>query len=202
MELLPINEQKIKIMLTKDDLSSLHLTCETIDYDTTETRRAFWSILDEAKKRTGFDAAKEKVYVQLYPARNGGCEMYVTKLSQKDEDPPLTFCKEVPIFEKTLYAFTCLEDMLAACARLSESGFASESAAYAEMHTYYLSFGNAIPSPNKKCRNSLTVADLVSEYGKQVDIAKEALLFEYGECICPDHAVERYAALAASSYRR
>ena len=65
-----------------------------------------------------------------------------------------------------------------------------------------LNISVTIPSPNKKRRNSLTVADLVSEYGKQVDIAKEALLFEYGECICPDHAVERYAALAASSYRR
>ena len=80
MELLPINEQKIKIMLSHEDLAAWQLSPDTIDYNTTETRRAFWGILDEAKKKTGFDAAKEKVFVQLYPAKNGGCEMYVTKL--------------------------------------------------------------------------------------------------------------------------
>ena len=51
-----------------------------LDYENTETRRAFWSILDEAKHRTGFDAASEKVFVQVYPSKSGGCEMYVTKL--------------------------------------------------------------------------------------------------------------------------
>ena len=201
MELLPINEQKIKIMLSHEDLAAWQLSPDTIDYNTTETRRAFWGILDEAKKKTGFDAAKEKVFVQLYPAKNGGCEMYVTKLHESDDSAPITFTKGLPSFEKSLYAFSRLEDMLSACARLAECGFSSESTAYAELHTYYLSLGST-STAKKRSRDSVTLCDLVSEYGKKVANTKEALLCEHGECICPDHAVERYATLAASGYQR
>ncbi len=202
MELIPINEQKLKIMLSREDLAAWHLDCESMDYDTTETRRALWGILDEVKKKTGFDAAQEKVFVQLFPSQNGGCELYVTKLTEKSENAPVTRCKNLPLWEKTLYAFSRLEDMLSACARLAECGFASDSAAYAEMHTYYLSVGNSLPQTKRGFREGVSPCDLVSEYGKKIDLTKEAWLCEHGECICPDHAVERYAALSASGYRR
>ncbi len=80
MELILISDSKLKIMLTRDDMQQYALNCDTIDYDNTETRRAFWNILDEAKHRTGFDAAAERVFIQLYPSKEGGCEMYVTKI--------------------------------------------------------------------------------------------------------------------------
>lgn len=80
MELIMISESKLKIMLTSEDMRAYSIDCSMLDYENTETRRAFWSILDEAKHRTGFDAASEKVFVQVYPSKEGGCEMYITKL--------------------------------------------------------------------------------------------------------------------------
>lgn len=80
MELIMISDSKLKIMLTNEDMKAYAIDCSTLDYENTETRRAFWSILDEAKHRTGFDAASEKVFVQVYPSKEGGCEMYITKL--------------------------------------------------------------------------------------------------------------------------
>ncbi|MEE0968457.1 MAG: adaptor protein MecA [Clostridia bacterium] len=80
MELIVISDSKLKIMLTGEDMRQYSIDCSTLDYENTQTRRAFWSILDEAKHRTGFDAASEKVFVQVYPSKGGGCEMYVTKL--------------------------------------------------------------------------------------------------------------------------
>lgn len=65
MELILISDSKLKIMLTRDDMQQYALDCDTIDYDNTETRRAFWNILDEAKHRTGFDAAAR---AGVYPA--------------------------------------------------------------------------------------------------------------------------------------
>ena len=85
MELIRINENKLKIMLSEGDMKQYALDCASLDYDNTETRRAFWSILDEAKHQTGFDAASQRVFVQLYPSKEGGCEMFVTKLGS----PPL-----------------------------------------------------------------------------------------------------------------
>ena len=61
MELILINEKKLKIMLSPEDMREYEIDPDSVDYDKTETRRAFWSILDEAKHRTGFDAASERV---------------------------------------------------------------------------------------------------------------------------------------------
>jgi len=81
MELRLINDNKLKIMLTNEDMASLDITCEEIDYDDTGTRRMFWDILDRAKHETGFDAAGDKIFVQVYPDKSGGCLMYVTKMN-------------------------------------------------------------------------------------------------------------------------
>ena len=80
MELILISNTKLKVMLSASDMQKYELDNNSIDYDNTETRKAFWQILDEAKHKTGFDAASDKVFIQVYPSRGGGCEMYVTKL--------------------------------------------------------------------------------------------------------------------------
>lgn len=85
MELLLISDSRLKVILSREDMEKYSLSAEMMDYDNTETRRAFWSILDEAKHRTGFDAAADRVFVQVYPSRCGGCEMFVTKLGEKSE---------------------------------------------------------------------------------------------------------------------
>ena len=40
----------------------------------------FWDVLSRAKLRTGFDTDGQKVLVQLYPSKDGGCEIFVTKI--------------------------------------------------------------------------------------------------------------------------
>lgn len=204
MELLRINDRKLKITLTKDDMSAYSLTADTIDYNNTETKRAFWSILDEAKHKTGFDAAKDKIYVQIYPSRGGGCEMYVTKLSDREgRSSPITFSKEPFFFEKTLFRFERLCDLLSACACLSECGFAEESAAFAETNAYYLLLGKqgseALPQAPRESK-APTPVDLVAEFGKKIDLSYEAFLAEHAECICRNRAVERLSALHTAGH--
>lgn len=82
LELLLISENKIKISLTKEDLDAHGITSDDIDYDNTETRRVFWTLLDEVKNKTGFDAAKTRIFIQIYPMRDGGCELYVSKIKE------------------------------------------------------------------------------------------------------------------------
>ena len=90
MELILISSSKLKIMLSDADMEKYDLTAETVDYDNTATRRAFWSILDDAKNETGFDAASDRLFIQMYPSKDGGCEMFVTKLGTLcGEEPPL-----------------------------------------------------------------------------------------------------------------
>lgn len=80
MELILISDSKLKITLTSDDMAQYELDCDTMDYDNTDTRRAFREIFDHVKSISGFDTAGDRLFIQLYPSREGGCEMYITKL--------------------------------------------------------------------------------------------------------------------------
>ena len=215
MELIMISDSKLKIMLTLDDMKTYSLDCATLDYDNTETRRAFWSILDEAKHRTGFDAASEKVFVQVYPSRTGGCEMYVTKLgifadrtarceeSEEEEDDVRlnlggkeevkdrdVHIRDGKKFVKTLvYRFLDAERLINACARLEEYGYSDESSAY-------------FCEEDKGGRYYLTIKDsgyfagreeypFVTEYADRVDSDTfEMYIGEHGKCICRKSAVK------------
>ena len=105
MELIQINQSKMKIMLTAPDLLhyelSLHephrLTCED-----EHIRGAFRHIFNDVEAQTGFHTTGEKLFVQMFTSKCGGCEIFVTRLetskdrslSSHDEmapdDTPLT----------------------------------------------------------------------------------------------------------------
>lgn len=78
MELIPINESKLKIMLDEIDMREYRLGAES-DCADTETRRAIRSILDLARQKIGFNTEGAEIFVQLYASKKGGCELFVTK---------------------------------------------------------------------------------------------------------------------------
>jgi negative regulator of genetic competence, sporulation and motility len=80
MEIIMINNCKLKVMLGEEDLRRFEIKAEQLDYSNTETKRMFWDILNKAKRETGFDTEGQRVLVQLYPSKHGGCEMFVTKI--------------------------------------------------------------------------------------------------------------------------
>ena len=78
MELIPINESKIKIMLDESDMKEYKIG-EEADCASKETRIAIRSILDRAKEQIGFNTEGAEIFVQLYTSKKGGCELFVTK---------------------------------------------------------------------------------------------------------------------------
>lgn len=205
MELILISDSKLKIMLTEEDMFRYELCTESIDYDNTETRRAFWQILDEAKHRTGFDAASDRVFIQVYPSRGGGCEMYVTKLggvpSAMPEHSGRKLAAESPQSARPhgrtlLYAFDSLDRLTQVCARLRVMGYSSESAAYAdERGGYYLMITEhrSVLLPK---RTEVGEYSFIEEYGErrrgQYD---PTYIKEHCICIEPRRAVDALARL-------
>lgn len=161
MELILISESKLKVMLTKEDMHRFDITCDELDSSAIASRRAFWNILDEAKAQTGFDPAGHKIFVQMYPSRAGGCELFVTRLGgKKSARVPRMETAEIPPHpeEQSLYAFDALGDLLLACRRLSAREAPPLSWAYAdeEARQFYLALGEDVPFLDeyngKRCR--------------------------------------------------
>ena len=84
MELIVISKSKLKIMLTPPDMQRYELTDGQMDCADEQTRRAFRHIFDDARDQIGFDTEGERLFVQLYTSRGGGCEIFVTKLGAKN----------------------------------------------------------------------------------------------------------------------
>lgn len=206
MELIRINENKLKIMLSEGDMKQYAIDCASLDYDNTETRRAFWSILDEAKHQTGFDAASQRVFVQLYPSKEGGCEMFVTKLGspplpvEPSESPePMEFaplgCHCLTPLRHTdiLYAFPSLEVLLSVCRRLNTLGFSEPCSAWKRDDGQYLLL---LSEREENLYIPLSELTFLCEYGTKENAESALLLLEeHGTCLCRKNTVAAFARL-------
>ena len=81
MELIVINETQIKLTLTPDDLERYPPTAEegalfrAILHDATRIGTA-----EKGALPSGFTDRGGRLFVQMYPSRRGGCELFVTRL--------------------------------------------------------------------------------------------------------------------------
>ena len=215
MELILISDSKLKITLTPDDLALYELDCNTIDYDKTETRQALREIFEQVKDMTGFDAAGDRLFIQLYPSRAGGCEMYVTKLGtvcaegRERESEPMRALPHprgerhsavaptlLPVSgerERTgAYRFECLRDLISVCRHLASRGYGAYSAAYRdERDRYFLLLrerASVFGVPEREF-------SFITEFGTPENFETLRLyISEHASPICEENAVATLAA--------
>ena len=146
MEIIMISECKLKVMLGEDDLKQFEIKADQLDYSNTETKRMFWDILNRAKHQTGFDTDGQRVLVQLYPSKQGGCEMFVTKIgllysdhieetSEYDHEAKSNKVyrnkKEITHFAvSSAFGFNTMKSTIEVCRRLCDLGYIGESSVY------------------------------------------------------------------------
>lgn len=195
MELIRISQTKLKIMLDSADMKHFELDSGScIDIS---GREAFRNILKEARDRCGFDAVDEKVFVQYYPDKGGGCEMFVTKLTDSRADGRGRGSTEsgrhfaysnggaVERYDSgyIVYSFCTLTGLLSTCKMLNHTGYGGESLVYRmiDKRRYYLVLSEesyfAAENGGVRCESSYYY-----------------VILEHGELMCSD-AVSKYAAL-------
>lgn len=207
MEFILINENKIKVMLTEQDLKEFEIDAEDLDYSNTDTKRMFWDILSRAKHSTGFDTDGHKVLVQLYPSRHGGCELFVTKigdicpaedgctLSPKTGDirnekksAKLGLKSQNDKTDSSVFLFDSLSDLLAVCRRLAALGYDAQSSAYIDTDKRYYLFLEGIDTSGYI---PLDIYSFICEFGAPQNLKTSfCYLGEYGQLIAKNDAVE------------
>ena len=189
MELTLINDNKLKIMLTVEDMENLDITCEDMDYDDTATRRIFWDLLDRAKRRTGFDAASDKLLVQVYPDKTGGCMMYITKMNGvKQENATYEKKYKTRLYtgkqrKRLIYAVADCEALYDACRQLCEANYSGRSDIYCGSGLFFLCMD--------ECADGRT--DIVGEYGQCIRNPMFGYyLSEHCKRLITDNAAEKF----------
>lgn len=195
MEFLMIGDSKIKIVLNKDEAEKYRLDTTSADVSGPSARRIFWRILEQAKSQVGFDPAGDKVLIQLYPLKNGGCEMFVTKLGILSDSSARLVSRSDRIAmlskKRSFYAFESLDDIICAtrAVRAKSDGTSSPSDVYTDGIRYYLSieeYGKGGEPVEFPC---------ILEFGTSVTAELSTYISEHAERLTDGDGVERFAML-------
>ncbi len=206
MELIMVNSVKLKIILSPKDMQEMEITNETLDYSCEKTKKAFRTILERAKLETGFDIKHDRVYVQVFPSVDGGCEMFLTKRGQLLPEPKKegTYFRKkyrlVSDYESEQKAYIAeseeLDDIINLCIRMKTEGFSGKSALYFLDGKYYLltDFSKKLPSfvMQQSCEEDVYRFSFMSDYADMHFAEKLpiACIAERGKLILAEKAVE------------
>ena len=193
MELIMVNSLKLKIILTPEDMRELNITNESLDYGSSATRRAFKSILEKAKSETGFETGNDRVYVQVFPSNDGGCEMFLTKrcklLPEPDENKisllhkKYKFARETESKKQEYIARTNnIEHIIELCIRMKNAGFSGISRLYSYKEDFclYIHFPKKFPT-------------FVQEsYTAEQDVARFSFISEYADLFFAQPLTKEY----------
>ena len=183
------------------------LTCEKLDYDNTETRKAIWNILDYAKHETGFDAAIGKIRIEVYPDKSGGCAIYITKLKNSEAPPRETMneiSEKIPAAQtksNAVYQFEELDSLIRVCRFLAHRDYNEKSHAFFERFAdgrirYFLQIKENRQPSLKKTRY-LRENLFIEEFGTRLESEESVFyLCERASVICKNDAVRLLSALA------
>ncbi len=196
MEVIRINDNKLKVMLSETDMEAYAITAQELDEDSEHARGVFWRILSQASQREAFDTEHHRLFVQIYPCRSGGCELYIVKLPPFDQGQEgTTRLKQGLKTGCNVYALADMRTLLQLCAQLRAVGYREQSVAYVdgESRQCYLLLWDAVLGDSTF---SQTAYPFVCEYAqRQSASAVYPYLKEHCECLCAQNAVERLGAL-------
>ena len=89
MRIEAITRRKIVVELSAEDMTSLDITYEALDYASVDTRRVIWVILDRVRECTGCDIDPSgQLLIDAMPRPTGGCILFFTLRGGEADTPP------------------------------------------------------------------------------------------------------------------
>jgi adapter protein MecA 1/2 len=204
-----INENKLRVFISFDDLEDRDIDLETFNYNTPETQELFWDLMEQAEAELGFDSMESQLCVEAVTDVDHGFIITITRMDDDGEmgsiqkfiknrsrrkDPVIRKKTAEPASSVAIYCFEDFDAVSGACRRISPLREGSGSSVWSCENNYYLVLsGMENPSGNQR-----RFEDILSEYGDRVQNTSffEGYLNEYGICMIPANALERLTGFA------
>lgn len=209
MEYIVISESKLKVMLDISELEKRSLQADALDYADPDAKRLFCDILCRAKDELGFDTEGYRVLLQLYPSKDGGCELFITKLGkladsndplpQKDKKPSEKNQKEQKEQKdkrqknERAFRFESVSHLIGVCKRLCECGACISSSAYVDEEGVWFLIICFEDSVEDGIYDILPICEFsfIGEYGIPENSHTLSLyLGEHAKAVCPKDAIK------------
>ena len=192
MEILQIGKQAVKVSLSKSEAMKYRVTLNDESTDE-KVKEAFSLLLKDIKKETNFSYANKKIFTEIFPSKDGGCDIYISCISEELENrvyKEKTFENEMKKKEKSsIYEIDSLEKLLNVSYRLNEIGHREKSSVYydEEKKRYFL----VLEDTNTK---NIKYAFLL-EYAKYIKNHLNTFIKEHYKCIVSKNAVKIFSNL-------
>ena len=189
MEILRINASKLKITLTRAECAAYNIKESGGEFDSSRIRSALGDILEEAGAKD-FYVGSEKLLVQLYPAKEGGAELFVTKLAEVGERERRAVARSGNLTTYTKsrahFAFSELDHARRAARALL--GRVGRSDLYSDMN------GGYVLSLDENKLAGMSDCDLLCEFGTRMQAPTGRLSPEWYDLVYEGDAIERLSA--------
>ena len=181
MKIEMLENDKIKVTLTLEDLVLYDISGETVSPDSPKLHKFLFKIMESVKEKTGFNPYNGQVVVEAVQDMTG-ITLFISKLKTIGEiDIKKNFCKNIKSVKvnihKNRYLFKSFKNLYDAVLMINEDDLRN-SALYKYDEKYYIS----VPS-KKTALNSVLreYADIVLENG-----FSDLFLKEHGKLIAND----------------
>lgn len=180
-----IDEKRLLIALSNEDMDLLDITFKQLDWKNNYSREIIKNLLIRAEQEIGFSSYNSKLLIEAIPQSNG-CFLLVTLLSNKLKRPRKTF-KIKNSTKPFIFHFKEAEALFCAIERIYDNlSYFNDSAIIKVDESYYavLYINGSISSK---------IQAIISEYGDLVgkDSIFAARVFEKGNVVFQNKAVEK-----------
>ena len=186
MKIEKINENKIKITLDVNDLTTHHIDAKSFIYNTPESQDLFWDVMKEAEKKFGFSVDESMVYVEAHVNNTGVFTLIVTKSSVENTITPkarkrgsnYTLKRKAENHDSSsyLYRFNDLKSLVEFC-KVTPSLTTDTSVLYSLGNNYYL-------------QTRQEIADIIEfAYKENVSPYLVSKIKEYGKVLYETNAI-------------
>ena len=148
-----LNEDKIRITLSHQDLEDKHIDFHSFMSNSIESQDLFFDMLDKAEKEIGFITKDYKIRIEALAMAGGDFVLTITRTVPEKEKTPyrkkVTIKRKKPSYEasQVIYSFPNFDDYCLFIDLLKTNNFNMNNIAksiilYEYNHTYYLCFYN------------------------------------------------------------
>lgn len=202
MKIEKINENKIKVTISLNDLEERNIDLNSLNYNSPAAQELFWDMMEQAEVQYGFNASDSQLCIEAIPDSDEGFIVTITKLDEDgDFESIQKYIKnkykntDIRVKKKTrkiystlmIYSFSSFEDLCMLSEKIYPI-FNGDSSLYKYKETYYL----VLTRSNLNSISTKTFEMMVSEFGKKVTntVFYDGFLNEHGTKIVEYNALE------------
>lgn len=182
-----IDEKRLLIALSHEDMDFLDISFKQLDWKNDYSREIIKNILARAESEIGFSSSNKKLLIEAIPQTNG-CFVLITLLSNKKNNKSRKIYKIKNQSKPFTFFFKNSDSLLAFIERIYNKNFNFINSSIIEFNNsyYVILYINGSISSN--------LLAIISEYGQLVGRTSivAARVFEKGNVIIKDNAVKEF----------